>query len=382
MTKTYKIRMDEKFITEFREKTQINNTFKYENETKQKHLSLWNNNFPKYEMSKIKWGYIQINEEQKQNIETTLGLKFIRGSCWYGQKPIYDNSKLNWYSTENIQNQYHIYIISKGRYEKKLTYDSLVEMGCENFSIVIEEDEVDKYIEHNTELSKIIIFTNEEKQKYLDKGQGGSIPVRNFVYEYSKSKGEDKHWIVDDNIKGFYRFYQNQKHKVLSPICFNVLEEFSKEYSNLYLLGMNYNSFCPSIDKKRQLIQMNTRIYSCILIDNNIPLDELWRGMYNEDTDLSLRLLKKGFPTCLFNCFVCNKQTTLSCKGGNTDSIYKENGLELKLQSLIEQHSDVVKETYKFKKIHHEVNYKPFENNKLEKSNYISDKNYSLELKF
>jgi len=42
-------------------------------------------------------------------------------------------------------------------------------------------------------------------------------------------------------------------------------------------------------------------------------------------TDLSLRILKTGFPTMLFNCFLCGKQTTLSVKGGN-EEIYKNDG--------------------------------------------------------
>ena len=135
---------------------------------------------------------------------------------------------------------------------------------------------------------------------------------------------------------------------------------------------MNYLSFVPEIIRNKTSCVRNTRIYSCILISTdlkNILDGVLWRGTYNEDTDLSLRVLKKGLPTILSNQYLCDKQTTLSVKGGNTSSIYTGDGLQKKLDSLIEQHPDVVKGTIKFKKVHHQVDYKPFKNNKLE---YIS----------
>ena len=106
-----------------------------------------------------------------------------------------------------------------------------------------------------------------------------------------------------------------------------------------------------------------------MLIQNSIPnLQEKWRGTYNEDTDLSLRILKLGYPTLLFNCFLCNKKPTLSCKGGNTSSIYKADGLQKKVDSLIEQHPDVVKQTNKKHtdgRSHHNVDYKPFAKNEM-----------------
>ena len=52
------------------------------------------------------------------------------------------------------------------------------------------------------------------------------------------------------------------------------------------------NSYYPAFVK-------NTRIYSTLLISNNCK--HRWRGRYNEDTDICLRVLKDGDCTIQFN---------------------------------------------------------------------------------
>ena len=56
-------------------------------------------------------------------------------------------------------------------------------------------------------------------------------------------------------------------------------------------------------------------------------------------------------------------------EGGNTDELYKEtsgfNGRLEMAKSLVRQHPDVTKITYKWGRYQHRVNYKPFKNNKL-----------------
>ena len=51
-------------------------------------------------------------------------------------------------------------------------------------------------------------------------------------------------------------------------------------------------------------------------------------------------------------------------KGGNAD-IYAGSGVQQKLDSLISQHPDVAKGTIKFGRVHHQVNYDGFKNNKI-----------------
>ena len=125
---------------------------------------------------------------------------------------------------------------------------------------------------------------------------------------------------------------------------------------------MNYYSFCKKTDKVPPFI-INTRIYSCLLIENGAGYR--WRGRYNEDTDLSLRVLKDGLCTIQFNAFLCGKVTTQRMKGGNTKEFYREEGTLPKSQMLAELHPDVASVVWRFNRWHHHVNYRGFKANKL-----------------
>jgi hypothetical protein len=107
----------------------------------------------------------------------------------------------------------------------------------------------------------------------------------------------------------------------------------------------------------------NTRIYSCLLIENAAPYR--WRGRYNEDTDLSLRVLKDGLCTIQFNAFLCGKVTTQRMKGGNTKEFYQDEGTLPKSQMLADLHPDVAEVVWRFKRWHHHVDYRPFKKNAL-----------------
>ena len=103
---------------------------------------------------------------------------------------------------------------------------------------------------------------------------------------------------------------------------------------------------------------MNTRIYSFLLIRNDIPYR--WRGRYNEDTDLSLRVLKDGWCTVQFNAYLAAKITTQKVKGGNTEEFYAKEGTLNKSKMLEDMHPDVAKVVWKFSRWHHEVDYSGF----------------------
>jgi hypothetical protein len=79
---------------------------------------------------------------------------------------------------------------------------------------------------------------------------------------------------------------------------------------------------------------------------------------------LSLRVLKAGWCTVLFNAFLQDKQTTLSMRGGNTDTIYVD-GTLAKSQQLVAMHPDVARLVWKYHRWHHYVDYRPFKANRL-----------------
>jgi len=253
-----------------------------------------------------------------------------------------------------MNNKYPIFVISKGRSKNCLTVRELEKMNV-TYKLVIEPQEYDDYV-------KITHPDNILTLPFSNLGQG-SIPARNYVWEYAIKEGHDKHWILDDNIEGFHRLNHNMKPKVTSGTIFKCAEDFTDRYTNVAISGMNYYSFCKNTDKV-PAFYVNTRIYSCILIKNSLPYR--WRGRYNEDTDLSIRALKDGHCTILFNAFLVGKVTTMRMKGGNTDNVYTDKDDRLKFAKALEDlHPDIVKTVWKFNRWHHQVNYKGFKKNKL-----------------
>jgi hypothetical protein len=256
--------------------------------------------------------------------------------------------------------KYPIYIISKGRWESRLTSNALEESNIP-YRIVVEPDEYDNYAAV-IDSSKILCLP------FSNLGQG-SIPARNFVWEHSINEGHERHWILDDNIEGFYRYNYSIKYRVVTGTIFKCAEDFIERYENIALAGFQYKFFATHC-RNRPAFILNTRIYSCILIKNDLPYR--WRGRYNEDTDLSLRALKDGWCTILFNAFLQGKAATMTMSGGNTDNVYTDNDERMKFaKSLEEQHPNLVKVVRKFNRWHHQVNYGHFKNNKLVKKQGI-----------
>lgn len=249
---------------------------------------------------------------------------------------------------------YPIYIISKGRWESRRTANALDSIGVP-YKVVIEPQEYEDYARVIPRYKLLVL-------PFSNLGQG-SIPARNFVWDHARSTGGYRHWILDDNICGFYRFNKNLKTPVASGTIFKAAEDFTDRYDNVALSGFQYFMFIKRKEGSCPPFYLNTRIYSCILIRNDIPYR--WRGRYNEDTDLSIRVLKDGWCTVLFNAFLADKEQTMLMKGGNTDELYRGDGRLKMAESLQDQHPDIATITWKFGRWQHQVNYQPFKKNKL-----------------
>ena len=249
--------------------------------------------------------------------------------------------------------RYPVYVISKGRWDSRLTVKALVKRHIPH-RVVIEPQECEQYAAVMDPDSLLTL-------PFSNLGQG-SIPARNWVWEHSLSEGHERHWILDDNIRYFHRLHKNIKYYTNSGASFAVCEDFVDRYENVALAGMQYEPLAPRKQKAPPFL-LNTRIYSCILILNDIPCR--WRGRYNEDTDLSLRVLKAGWCTVLFYAFLAKKVETMTMKGGNTDELYQGDGRLRMAQSLQRQHPDVVKIVRKWGRWQHQVDYRPFKGNRL-----------------
>jgi hypothetical protein len=274
--------------------------------------------------------------------------------------------------------KYPIYIISKGRADSRHTSKTLEELNVP-YRIVIEPQEYNEYAAV-IDPKKILTLP------FSNLGQG-SIPARNWVWQHSMDEGHARHWILDDNMRYFYRLYKNTKLRMGTGSFFRCNEDFCDRYENVKMAALNYSVFGVACAKKAPYY-LNTRCYSCILLDNSV--EHRWRGKYNEDTDLSLRILKDGHCTLLFNNFLCGKAASMAVKGGNTEEVYKvgdesnfDNRREF-AESLKAQHPDVVEITKKWDRWHHQVDYTGFRQKlKLKQGIEIpkGENNYGIVLK-
>lgn len=259
-----------------------------------------------------------------------------------------------------------VYIVSKNRHDKCLTANALDLMGVP-FKVVVEAHQFDDYAK-TVGRERLLILPKHYLDNYDtcddlgDSKSKGPGAARNFAMDHATLTGSRFHWVMDDNLHDFHRLHQNQKIAVRNNKTLLATEHFVNRFENVPLAGLNYYSFCKTTDKVPPFVA-NTRIYSCLYIRNNIGLR--WRGRYNEDTDLSLRVLKRGDCTIQMNAFLCGKVTTQRMKGGNTDEFYSVEGTLPKSQMLADLHPDVAKVVFRFNRWHHHVDYRPFKNNQL-----------------
>lgn len=262
--------------------------------------------------------------------------------------------------------RYPVYIVSKGRWESRLTSKTLEAMGVP-YRIIIESQEADAYAAV-IDPAKILVLDPAYQRDYDtfddlgDVKSKGPGPARNFAWDHAVAEGHARHWVMDDNIRGFFRFQHNLKVPVGSGASLAAIEDFSERYENVVMAGPHYFMFV----KRKFVISpfvLNTRIYSCNLIRNDVPFR--WRCRYNEDTDLSLRMLKAGYCTVLFNAFLQNKATTQQMRGGNTDEFYIHEGTLEKSRMLVRAHPDVTRLVWRFGRWHHHVDYRRFKRNRL-----------------
>jgi hypothetical protein len=259
-----------------------------------------------------------------------------------------------------------VYIPSKGRFDSRLTIKALDELGTP-YRVVVEEQEFKNY-SAVIDPKKLLVLDKRYQRDYnafyplRDDESRGPGPARNFIWDHAIACGAEWHWVVDYNIKSFHRLNQNIKRPVSDGTIFRCMEDFVLRYKNIAMAGPNYFMFASRKTKMPQFT-LNTRIYSCNLIRNDTAFR--WRGRYNEDTDLSLRMLKAGWCTVLFNAFLQFKMTTQTVGGGSTAEFYAKEGTLPKSQMLVDMHPDVSKLARRFGRWHHYVDYSGFKKNKL-----------------
>lgn len=339
---------------------------------------------PSFNMGDARPQYkITLNFETAADVQafaekTGLPVTVRSDSVWY--PPRSSSRRECYYDGPKTNSRYPVCIPSKGRADCQKTGAALDRLGV-SYQFFVEETEYEDYCHH-------VGAAHVVKMPFHDLGQG-SIPARNFIWAWALEREHARHWVVDDNIRSFYRLTNNMGRRVFGGAFFQSMEDFVDRYENVVLAGPHHTGFVRSDRPNVAPLMWNNRVYSCILIDTRSDLR--WRGRFNEDTDLSLRVLKRGDCTVLFCALQMDKQETVGAKsakpmkGGNTDHVYNTGDDRLAFaQSLQSQHPDCVEVRWKFNRWHHHVDYSDFSGNRpLMKEGLIPvpvDNNYGMTL--
>lgn len=334
----------------------------------EKSLQYWKD-MPEYVSDNVKpYAHIVFEYENKEDIEGLIDqeVKETTKSVWVPKRPTHRPFTYKRVLGGNEKPKYPIYVVSKNRPNNATTSFHLSLMETPHY-VVVEPSQMEMYknsslldfrYAHLLEMD-MSFYENYDTFDDLGDSKGkGPGAARNFAWEHSIKNGYDYHWVFDDNATGgFYMFNKNERLKVRTPQIFREMEKFVERFSNIGQAGLNYRMFI-SQDNKYPAFVTNTRIYSFILINNKV--DYRWRGRYNEDTDLSLRMLKDGLVTVQFNEFLAEKAGTQTVKGGNTEEFYAKEGTKNKSKMLVDMHPDVARETFRFGRDHHYVDYSGF----------------------
>jgi len=368
--RTYKLRfINEDYMTEFF--TFINEVIVHKYD---RCIDLQKNyyfNMPEFTCPKYPYIIVAIYHPQDLDIlKLYYGIQGGSG-LWFPHSP-HTHEDLCWVSHSKQKPKYPIYIVSHKRANPTIgtTATLLKEMKID-FKIVIRQECLEEYLNHYNMDTLLVMpkdFDNNAPNLYDGqpliehlKGNGASIPQRNYAWFHAIQSGATHHWILDDNIRGFFRRQDGLYLRIKSPIMFVSLENYLDMTDNCFLLGIAMKNFCPSIGNDRNPIVWNgTCIYSCILI-NHCELTKRnikWRGWYNEDVDLALQVLKQNLPTIQLCTFTYIKPTSGQTQGGNQNIYMYEDGWLKKYSAIKHLYPREVSEKEVAGHISHNVKYK------------------------
>lgn len=244
--------------------------------------------------------------------------------------------------------EYPVYVISKGRYKytrNRMTWTFLRQEGIP-FYLVVEPSEAREY----ERIHDNLLILPEDNYGY-------SVPARNFVWEHSMKMGYEAHFVLDDNIDKVLVVGRGKRKMTRIANLLKACIYVSKMYEKWGMIGLREGQFI--IKPQKKFITFNTHVYSFILINNNLPFR--WRLKYNEDIDINLQTIGRGFFTISVLIFSFHKYQTRFLEGGNTSTLYTQrNSKILKTNTLVAQYPHIVKGKNKFGRFHHEIDWRKF----------------------
>lgn len=235
--------------------------------------------------------------------------------------------------------RYPIFIPSKGRAHVNLTAHFMRRDGIP-FKLVVEPQEREVYAARFGADSLLVLPDNNR----------GLIFARNWIRDLSIARGDERHWQIDDNVSGVWRFYKGLRLYCEGGPAIRACEDFTDRYSNVGLSGLNYVMFAS---EARKPFVVNVHVYSFTLFNNALPYR--FREPANEDVDMCLQVLSAGWCTIQFNAFLAQKLETMIVRGGQTDAAYRGDGRLFMARALERKWPGIVTTARRFGRPQHVV---------------------------
>lgn len=237
-----------------------------------------------------------------------------------------------------------IYIISKGRPQCK-TAETLQNINYEGDWFIVcgnNDETLPEYIKKWGE-DKVLVFDWYEEIKKTDvmdnfgfeKMPSGAAPVRNAVFDFSRARGERRHWQMDDDFFNFslVNVEMTNNKRIDGHLLHKWLKRIAQYAENAKLsnIGIALREEVYPSDAKT----FTQRVYGTHNMSNDPEITPRWKGRFNDDTihGITVHRLGKGKEMNLKFISV-DTPNTQQDDGGLTE-MYKELGTVRKTAYLI-----------------------------------------------
>lgn len=237
-----------------------------------------------------------------------------------------------------------LYIISKGRPQCR-TAQELQNINYEGEWFIVcgnNDETLPQYIERWGK-DKVLVFDWHEEIKKTDvmdnfgfeRMPSGASPVRNAVFDFSRARGEKRHWQMDDD---FYHFRltdvaMKTNKKVDGHLLYWWLCRIAKYADDAKLANIGISLCEESFPQDAKTF--SSRVYAAHNMSNDPELTPRWKGRFNDDTIHAITVHRLGLRKEMNLKFMgIETRDSQQEKGGLTD-MYRELGTVRKTAYLI-----------------------------------------------
>lgn len=265
-----------------------------------------------------------------------------------------------------MKDNFAVFILTHGRANNVMTYDTLRNMHYTGKIYIIIDDEDTQGDEYRKRFGdSVIVFSKKEMDGTFDIGDNRTkrnvvVYARNKCHEIAKDLGLDYFLELDDDYNTFSIRYNDHGHLRQKPIR-NLDEVFEVYVNFLEVSGAHAvcfaqgGDFIGGVGSKVWKDQLSRKAMNAFFCKTDRPFQ--FYGRINEDTTMYTVLGQRGYLYFTTACVMLNQLQTQANKGGLTD-IYLDMGTYYKSFLSVMYCPSCVKVTSMggtFRRIHHKV---------------------------